>query len=175
MGTKFKRGRLWVDPAFQSRLMLRMGFYLLLYTGLVMLLGIVFEQLGDFGDSLTRKSPEGRSLDFLGRQKYLLFAFVLALPIILYDLLRFSHRVAGPLYRCRKVMQQMAGGEPVPEFKPRKHDLMWELFQAFNTLIKEWNTRVSAGGNGHLAEGNTADRLTGAIDTSPKDDAVAVP
>jgi hypothetical protein len=45
-------------------------------------------------------------------------------------------------------MEEMASGKPVPEFVPRKHDLMRELFQAFNALIKEWNNRLNAHANG---------------------------
>jgi hypothetical protein len=148
MRTKSRRGRLWVDRGFQLRLLLRMGFYFLLCISLVFLMDLVFELMAGFGDTLTARGDAGRRLQFLERQKYLLLAFGLALPIIFYDLLKFSHRVAGPLYRCRKVMQEMAGGKSVSEFKPRKHDLMPELFEAFNHLIKQWNARNGAGANG---------------------------
>jgi hypothetical protein len=46
-------------------------------------------------------------------------------------------------------MQKMAEGKPVPQFKARKHDHMQDFFQAFNTLIAQWNARVSAGANGN--------------------------
>jgi hypothetical protein len=174
MGTKYKRSRLWVDPGFQFRLQLRMGLYLLLYIGLVLFIDFAFELMADFGNNITNTGHNGRRIDFFGRQKYLLFALLVSLPIILYDLLKFSHRVAGPLYRCRKMMQQMAGGEVVPEFKPRKHDLMSEFFQAFNGLIKEWNRRVNARVNGRLGEANPAVVVTGEIGPPPENGAVAV-
>ena len=73
-------------------------------------------------------------------------------------------------------MLEMASGKPVPEFKPRKQDLMPELFDAFNTLIKQCNARISeteqsrsesppeimvdavqpAPENGHLARGTAS-------------------
>jgi hypothetical protein len=174
MGTKHKRSRLWVDPGFQFRLQLRMGLYLLLYIGLVFFIDFVFQLMADFGNNITSTDHNGRRIDFFGRQKHLLFALVVALPIILYDLLKFSHRVAGPLYRCRNLMQQMAGGEQVPEFKPRKHDLMRELFQAFNTLIKAWNSRLSTSLNGHLGEANMAETTIGESGSPPESDDVAV-
>src|SRR5947207_11874011 len=72
---------------------------------------------------------------------------VMILPAFLYDLLKFSHRVAGPLLRCRHLMNEMAAGKTVPEFKPRKYDLMKNFFDAFNALIKKWNAQVNARAN----------------------------
>ena len=63
--------------------------------------------------------------------------------MILDNLLKFSHRVAGPLYRCGNLMRQMANGQAVSEFHPRKHDLMREFFQSFNALVKVWNARIT--------------------------------
>lgn len=53
-------------------------------------------------------------------------------------------------------MLEMASGKTVPEFKPRKHDLMPEFFEAFNLLIKHSNARVSAAENGHNRSAETS-------------------
>jgi hypothetical protein len=45
---------------------------------------------------------------------------------------KFSNRIAGPLYRCRRVMRDMAAGKIVPAFKARENDLMKEVFDVFN-------------------------------------------
>jgi hypothetical protein len=82
--------------------------------------------------------------DYFLQQGPLLLAFVIFTPAFLYDLLKFSHRLAGPLYRCRQLMAQMGRGKTVPEFKPRNNDLVRELEQAFNALIREWNARLEA-------------------------------
>ncbi len=167
MGTKYRRTRLWVDPAFQFRLLLRMGFYLLLYTVVVGHIAFVFQVMADFATNGARAGLGGLYMEFIGRQMPLVYALVLTMPIILHNLLKFSHRIAGPLYRCRKVLQEMARGKPVPEFTPRKHDLMRELFQAFNALIKEWNARLSAGVNGRLGDANTAEMMSEAMSPPP--------
>ena len=80
----------------------------------------------------------------MSQHRFILIGAIVLLPVILFDLLKFSNRVAGPLYRCRKIMTQMSRGESVPEFKPRKHDLMPELFLAFDELVKEWNARIES-------------------------------
>lgn len=142
MSNRNGRGRLLVDPAFQFRLLGRMVVYLLVYTVVVFHIGFAFQCIFEIARDGLTKGLGALYVEFLAHQKGLLYAFVLVTPILLYDLLRFSNRVAGPLFRCRKVMHEMASGKPVPEFTPRKNDLMGELFASFNGLIRAWNTRV---------------------------------
>jgi hypothetical protein len=77
--------------------------------------------------------------------------FVAIAPVFLYDLVKFSHRVAGPLHRCQSTMQEMADGQVVAEFVRRKHDLLQEFFGAFNALIRTCNARVNAAGSENAA------------------------
>jgi hypothetical protein len=159
VSVRFKRRRIWVDPPFQGRLMAHAGFYLLLYSLTLWHIGFLFEALRVM---LMQRAVRGFGplyMEYLGKQWPLLLTFLLFTPVFLYELLKFSHRIAGPLYRCRQVMQEMADGKPVPPFTPRKRDLMQELFQTFNALIQQWNARVGTqqdpgcngaeNGNGH--------------------------
>src|SRR5947209_111683 len=107
MSAKFRRTRLWIDPGFQGRLLFRMASYLLLYAVIVVHIGFVFELLASFATAPAHSAQEHYAA-FLWQQRFLVLAFLLAAPVMLYDLLKFSHRIAGPLYRCRQVMQQMA-------------------------------------------------------------------
>ena len=141
MKAAYKRGRLWVDPPFQARLLLRMVFYLVAYTAVIWHVGFAFEAMRRVVTEGPTRTISELYVDFFWQQVPLLYTFVLLLPALLYNLLKFSHRIAGPLYRCRNVMQEMAAGKPVREFQPRKNDLMRELFAAFNGLIKAWNAR----------------------------------
>jgi hypothetical protein len=143
MNWPFKRTRLVVDPAVQFRLLGRLGAYLLIYTVTLLHVGFaieVFEKV-----VIVEDGPLVTSLylDYLVRQKSLLIGMALILPVLLYDLLKFSHRIVGPLFRIRRWMLDMAAGKAVREFVPRKHDLMTELFEAFNVLIKACNARVA--------------------------------
>jgi hypothetical protein len=69
---------------------------------------------------------------------------VVIAPLVLYDILKFSHRISGPLYRRRQVMRDMAAGKAVPEFRPRKHDLLADVYVDFNALIRSWNARIGS-------------------------------
>jgi len=167
------RTRLWVDPAFQLRLLVRMGVYFLVYAVVVWHVGFLMQ----LADAMLRtglsKGFGSLYLGFIEQQRPLLYALVLVVPIIVNDLLRFSQRIAGPLYRCRKVMQEMAAGKRVPEFHPRKHDQMAELFEAFNAVIKEWNARVGA--NGRAGGTNTAEAAAEGMSPVPAGCAAAEP
>jgi hypothetical protein len=154
MAKMFKRKRLWVDPAFQGRLLARTASYLFLYAVAAFHIAFLFEVLLK---SIARGGPAqgvgALYVDYLHQQKTLLLTFFLTAPYFLFNLLRFSHRIAGPLYRCRRVMREMAEGKVVPAFKPRKHDLMTELFEAFNALIKTCNERAGFAAGGGPAQG----------------------
>jgi hypothetical protein len=142
----YKRTRLWVDPAFQCRLLVRIVVYWALVMVVWIHIAYAVERTVGFVEKMSSGAAvEGVSYtDFLWRQRFLLAGLVLALPAVLYDLLKFSHRIAGPLYRCRRAMQDMADGKPVAEFKPRKHDLLGELWPVFNALIRTCNARAEA-------------------------------
>ena len=147
MAPHYKRKRLWIHGAFQARLLARLVVYLLVLVALVWHACFVFEMLPGLVDSNNLGTGiGGLYLQCLGRQKPLLLALLVTLPAALYDLLRFSHRIAGPLYRCQRVMEEMAAGRAVPEFAPRGGDHMPEFFEAFNALIQQWNARAGAGG-----------------------------
>jgi hypothetical protein len=149
MGRSVQRKRLWVNGAFQGRLLLRTAGCLVLFVAVVGHLGLLYELVPTLGAaSSSWKGFGDLYLDFLARQRHLLLALLLVLPALLYDLLRFSHRIAGPLYRCQEVLREMASGRPVPPFVPRKGDHMKEFFEAFNAAIREWNTRLGAGEDG---------------------------
>jgi hypothetical protein len=148
MKNNHRRRRLWVDPAFQFRLLARIAVYLVLVALFTLHIGFIFDVMANITTHGSSQRMDVLYLAYLQQQKHLLLAAVLVMPIMLYDLLKFSHRVAGPLYRCRKVMQEMAEGKCVPEFKPRKHDLMGEFFAAFNALIQAWNVTRGSSGNG---------------------------
>ncbi|MBM4068496.1 MAG: hypothetical protein FJ271_06065 [Planctomycetes bacterium] len=155
-----KRRRLWVDPAFQFRLLVRMAGYIVLYTFMVVHVEYLFVAMASVAVAGPAQHLGELYLDFLGQKRPMLITGLLFTPIILYDLLKFSHRIAGPLFRCRQIMLEMVRGNVVPEFKPRKRDFMRELFQAFNYLIREWNARVEKSGHPEGTHDNAGDGST---------------
>jgi hypothetical protein len=150
--SKYKRTRLLVDPAFQYRLLFRVVLYGLLWTVVAFHFSFVFYVIGTVFQNGPRHSFIDTYLEFFSHEKALLVTLVLVAPLILFDLSKFSNRIAGPLYRCRKVMRAMAAGKSVPAFQPREKDLMKDLFDDFNALIREWNDRLTTEPNSQVQE-----------------------
>jgi hypothetical protein len=141
MEPQYKRKRIWVDPPFQTRLLVRMVVYLFLFFFVALHVAFFFHVLRHFTTNGLGAGIDNLYLDFLSAQQPLLLTLLMLTPILLYDLLKFSHRVAGPLFRARKILGEMADGKPVRPFTPRQGDLMRELIAAFNTLIVKWNEK----------------------------------
>lgn len=142
MPSQFKRTQIWVDSAFQFRLLLRLVVYFVLLSATAFHFAFLLEVFRNLSKGFV-KSVSVLYLDFLHQQLPILFTAALFAPILLYDLVKFSHRVAGPLFRCRKVMERMADDQVVPEFIPRRHDLLGDFFKSFNALIRVCNARSS--------------------------------
>ena len=58
------------------------------------------------------------------------------LPLIVYDMVRLSHRFTGPVLRLRNCMRKLAQGEHVEPIHFRKGDMWQELADEFNSLVK---------------------------------------
>lgn len=60
---------------------------------------------------------------------------VALLPVVVYDSLRLSHRLAGPMLRIRNAIHRVLEGERVAAVKFRKHDFWHEVANDFNELL----------------------------------------
>ena len=57
------------------------------------------------------------------------------LPLVIWDVLKMTHRIAGPLVRFQNCLRLLIAGTPVREVKLRKDDLLIELQQVFNEYL----------------------------------------
>jgi hypothetical protein len=158
MGWEHKRRRVLIDPSFQGRLVWRVFLYCLGYLFAFTHVAFLYEVMSNMPAALNR-GMTSLYVDYIGRQLPFFLASAFILPMLLYDLVKFSHRVAGPLHRCRKVMDAMAAGKPVSEFKARKHDLLREHVAALNALIRKWNARQGSAAPAAEPKGSSADTL----------------
>jgi hypothetical protein len=71
---------------------------------------------------------------------YAILALLAVSSIILFYFgIRFSHHVAGPLYKLEKTVEKLARGEKAEPLHFRKSDLVNGLADKFNILIEELN------------------------------------
>lgn len=74
-----------------------------------------------------------------------ILASLLILPLFLFDTLKESNRIAGPIYRLQDEMIKLANGETVGELRFRDGDHWEELATSFNSLVKSVNCKNSEG------------------------------
>ena len=123
-----RRRKFWIDP-LQTRLFLRMVLY-----SVVLLAGIwAAAVLGQYFYRLfERTTGSGTNMFLLSP---LVLTFVLLVMVFVYDTVRFTHRVAGPIYRFRQTINAIARGEQVDLVRLRKGDLLIEMRDEFNDML----------------------------------------
>jgi hypothetical protein len=62
-------------------------------------------------------------------------ASVIMLPLIYYDLLRVSHRFAGPIFKLRRELRKIAAGEKIGPIGFREDDYWHDLASDFNAAL----------------------------------------
>ncbi|MBX9788917.1 MAG: HAMP domain-containing protein [Pirellulales bacterium] len=137
-----KRKQLFVDPHVQGALIARIiGYWLsCLLTVIVM---VVNWRILTEGDKLWHQQ-----LTDIWRSMGPAFVVALVLlPIALYDILRLSNRVVGPIVRLRSALRALARGERLQPIRFRDGDFFGELAEEFNAVLAqlEANRDVAVG------------------------------
>ncbi len=135
-----RRGSFLINPRFQLRMLAyAVGMAVLVVGGIYAAHFLFFHRFIQLG--LTLGLPDDHVFfGFLRQQQRTMNYFfagisILTLAVLLVGGLLLSHRIAGPLYRLRRHLEQISEGEPVREVKFRTHDYFQELAEAFNRII----------------------------------------
>jgi len=129
-----RRRRIWIDR-LQTYLFLRMVAYCV-----ILLVGLLAaERLGrHLFAAVEYMTGSGWNL-FYSLPVNLTLVCLLAIYVV--DMLRFTHRFAGPIYRFRKTIQAISRGEPVDLVRLRKGDFLTEMRDEFNEMLKALEER----------------------------------
>jgi hypothetical protein len=130
MQTKHTRKRLLVDVNVQRSLILRVLLYWVMWSLTVVL--VLFSWR--LGDRLFAMSS-GDSSSVWRYFRPPLIASIVILPVIIYDILQFSNRFCGPLFRIRRSLQALNRGERVAPIQLRKNDFWKDFAQEINTVL----------------------------------------
>jgi hypothetical protein len=127
-----QRNKIWIDR-FQTQLLIRIVAYFVVYQIIATAFIALCEQL------YSTFVAQGASGSYLHSVLFRsLVALVIIVPPMTVDAIRFAHRLVGPLYRFRKVMQSIAAGEPLPgPVKLRKGDLLIDFQDDFNAMLAQ--------------------------------------
>jgi hypothetical protein len=128
---KYKRKKFFVDSRVQGALALRTIFYWMGGTtvtiGIVALLKIIDGRAG-------LESPYA---DLWSSCQPIAIASLFLLPVIAYDMVQMSNRVAGPIVRLRQAMRQLAEGQTVAPLRFRENDFWREMADEFNSIAEQ--------------------------------------
>lgn len=131
MMKRFKRKQLLVDPRVQWAFLLRaIGYWLLCLFTVVLLM--IFTSI--LAEPARLFYPDADSPWF--RLGPTLLCAVLLLPVVVYDFLRVSNRLVGPVLRLRRAMRALAAGEHVEPLKFRDGDFWREFADEFNAVAR---------------------------------------
>ncbi len=124
------RGKLFVDKAVQGALVKRLILHWIAFFGITLcLLAALDFLLGDPNRSITQCLA-----DTWEKHAVIVLVLVALVPAFVYDTLRLSHRFAGPIFRLRSSLKQLALGEDVAPMRFRETDFWAELADDFNQV-----------------------------------------
>ena len=81
---------------------------------------------------------------FLTEYLPITIAAVLLLPVVIYELIRQTHRIAGPLVRFSNAMKDMMAGKVIQPVKLREGDMLTDFEKLFNEFIVYHQAKVQA-------------------------------
>jgi methyl-accepting chemotaxis protein len=130
-----ERKKVWVD-AFQTELTRRIIGYFIVFC--IVFFNLLFSwKLWIEGPN----DPGEKLIELLWSYLPVFSVLILLMPVIIWDTIRFTHRLVGPLVRFRKTMQSIADGELVHLIKLREGDSLGEFRDDFNHMLRELQKR----------------------------------
>ena len=130
--SSLKRRRLFVDGPIQSALLLRATMYWAVCLIVQVLMIVLFAVLTSSPDSFYAHVG-----DLWRHLQLSVVAAILVLPMMLFDIVKLSHRWVGPVFRLRASLHALSRGEPVAPIRFRDGDFWQELAGDFNVIATE--------------------------------------
>jgi len=132
-----KRRNYLIDKKFQIRFILRFCALIalggLLTVGIVYLLAMQSTSVAFLNSRVVVRSTADFILPVLLQTVILVLVIIGFLTVAM--TLFVSHKIAGPMYRFKKVMENLAAGDFSHEFKIRRLDQMQDIADTFNIMI----------------------------------------
>lgn len=145
---KYKRRRYFIDHSFQLKYIVLTILLLLLYTMLfVAILFTPYVVPLYFDYPLDQQTQAARMLLSLHKSIWPALGVVI---LVLSGLNIFiTHKIAGPVYRFRKVFAEISRGNLDITVRLRKHDEFKDLAEGLNVVVGELRTCVETIQGGH--------------------------
>lgn len=139
----YPRKRLFVNREIQGRLLARTALYWVLYHAVLWMAMFFYRYAEHRGAMMAGAEPRSFADlygQFVHEHHSMWFCAFAILPIVLWDLLKFSHRVVGPLVRFQRTLESLTAGETIQEVRLRRGDLLFDLQKTFNQYLASLQT-----------------------------------
>jgi signal transduction histidine kinase len=131
---KFKRTKYLVSTKFQLRYV-GIILLLMLVTALICSYIIYYTVMVLMGEKLSNVYPQGRLIAIINDLNLkILFSLLLITPIVTAIGIYLSHKIAGPIYRIDKFLDDMVLGNLVSRIVLRKGDELMSVADKINIL-----------------------------------------
>lgn len=146
-GKKSQRKRIFVNCRIQGSVLLRLIGYWAVYHFVLWHSLFLFEfmryrvEMLNGGPLMTFSELYAA---FFWKYYPMLLAAVTILPLFLYDSIRTTHRIAGPLLRFKNTLKRLRNGEHIESIQLRKGDLLIDFQNEFNEFLKFYNAQLEA-------------------------------
>ena len=159
---QYKRRKFLIDRTFQLKYTMLVIFMLLMYT--IVFVGILFiPQILPFifNSPMTEQVQAAEIL--LLYHKNIWPAVFIVIPLFGFFSIFITHKVAGPVYRLKQKLEQMATWQPSLKLTLRKGDDLQELADCVNNLAEELDTFATGLAENYRALSENIDDLEIAI------------
>lgn len=139
---RYKRKQYLVAKKFQLKytgLILALVFL----TGILCSYVVYYTSMFLLGDKLANVYPQGRLIAIVNMVNMrILLSLLLVTPLVVVIGIYASHRIAGPIYRIEKFLNDMASGGFSNQLILRKNDELISLANGINRVIESVKTTV---------------------------------
>ena len=150
------------------------------YIGLVFMLAVLASLVTGYtvfatgwtflGEKLANVYPQGRLIYILRATNIALLRNLLLIsPIIFIIGLLFSHKIAGPVYRIEKSLDEIAKGNLLMKIKLRQGDELTDLAEMINIMTENVNKTISTSKISSLEIQNNINEIKKRISSQPCD------
>ncbi|MBL8869816.1 MAG: hypothetical protein JNK90_08470 [Planctomycetaceae bacterium] len=123
------RRKIWIDQMVQGGLVGRIILYWLSVVAYFAIGHVVFQWIDK--PEWTLDEHFTAMLEAFG---FWLPGLLLLAPLVVFDIVKLSHRFAGPVYRLKNHLNKVASGEEKGKLWFREGDYWWELVEPVNVL-----------------------------------------
>jgi hypothetical protein len=125
-----------INWSIQGPILKRLLGYFLMYNAATIVLVVGAITLDRSLSTLSDKDGQASSLTVMQQVRPMLIVVAAMLPVMCWELLKLTNKLAGPLYRLEQEMAHFVRNGQLNQIRLRKDDLATDVVARFNELVE---------------------------------------